>query len=392
MAQVKLFYDHVGNTLTVWFDNPQDEYICEETGDEVVLMKNEAGRVIGFEKLNFSVAKSERLSVAFETVAVWRRFGSLKQRPVRRLLDSNCRVLPAIITSTFIQKYRKSSIWAILPAMVELDVRSMSGVSIVAGISGFHRKSHFWYWPVYSFTVYVRFVIAVAQLEAGRDKRKENRKVQESDQRANSGGADSGCSHSTGPASPEHTRTYTVSGLARLFGLSRSTLLYYDRIGLLPPSGRTSSGYRIYRESDCLRLEGICNYRQAGLALEDIRTILASDGKPHASLIERRLKEIGSEILELKSKQGILFGTLKSMAPDGCPPKVDKEMWVAMLRAAGMDDEAMKRWHTEFEQRAPQGHQEFLLSLGIPKREVHRIRYWSRKAIASEGKEEDSIR
>jgi hypothetical protein len=43
MAQVKLFYDHAGNTLTVWFDNPQDEYICEETGDEVVLMKDKSG-------------------------------------------------------------------------------------------------------------------------------------------------------------------------------------------------------------------------------------------------------------------------------------------------------------------------------------------------------------
>jgi hypothetical protein len=32
MAQVKLFYDHVGHALTVWFDNPQKEYICEETG------------------------------------------------------------------------------------------------------------------------------------------------------------------------------------------------------------------------------------------------------------------------------------------------------------------------------------------------------------------------
>lgn len=69
MAQVKLFYDHEGNTLTVWFDNPQDEYVCEETGDEVVLMKDKSGRVIGFEKLNFSVGKSEQLRVAFETVA-----------------------------------------------------------------------------------------------------------------------------------------------------------------------------------------------------------------------------------------------------------------------------------------------------------------------------------
>jgi len=69
MAQVKVFYDQGGSTLSVWFGDPQDEYVCEETGDEVVLMKDKSGRVIGFEKLNFSVAKSEKLQVAFETVA-----------------------------------------------------------------------------------------------------------------------------------------------------------------------------------------------------------------------------------------------------------------------------------------------------------------------------------
>lgn len=68
MKQVKVFYDRAGNTLTVWFGDPQDEYICEETGDEVVLMKDEAGRVIGFEKLNFSTPEAEHLRLTFETV------------------------------------------------------------------------------------------------------------------------------------------------------------------------------------------------------------------------------------------------------------------------------------------------------------------------------------
>ncbi|MGB7922207.1 MAG: DUF2283 domain-containing protein [Pyrinomonadaceae bacterium] len=68
MEQVKVFYDHTGNTLTVWFGNPQDEYICEETGDEVILMKDQQGRVIGFEKLNFSVPAPEQLRVDLETV------------------------------------------------------------------------------------------------------------------------------------------------------------------------------------------------------------------------------------------------------------------------------------------------------------------------------------
>ena len=70
MEQVKVYYDRAGNTLTVWFGNPQDEYICEETGDEVILMKDKDGRVIGFEKLNFSIPASEQLQVAFEAVSV----------------------------------------------------------------------------------------------------------------------------------------------------------------------------------------------------------------------------------------------------------------------------------------------------------------------------------
>ena len=69
MAHVKVFYDETGNTLTVWFGNPQDEHVCQETGDEVILMKDNSGKVIGFEKLNFMSVKPKHLQVAFETIA-----------------------------------------------------------------------------------------------------------------------------------------------------------------------------------------------------------------------------------------------------------------------------------------------------------------------------------
>lgn len=68
MAQVKVYYDQVGNSLTVWFGEPQQEYVCEETGDEVILMKDKTSQVIGFEKLNFVVPKPSHFQVAFETV------------------------------------------------------------------------------------------------------------------------------------------------------------------------------------------------------------------------------------------------------------------------------------------------------------------------------------
>jgi hypothetical protein len=67
MAEVKVFYDRDGKTLTVWFTERSLEYVCEETGDDVVLMKDRTGRVIGFEKLNFSVPDSDSLHVALET-------------------------------------------------------------------------------------------------------------------------------------------------------------------------------------------------------------------------------------------------------------------------------------------------------------------------------------
>jgi len=67
MAELKVFHDREGGTLTVWFDDPTREHVCEETGDEVVLMKDTAGHVIGFEKLNFSVSESDSLHVALET-------------------------------------------------------------------------------------------------------------------------------------------------------------------------------------------------------------------------------------------------------------------------------------------------------------------------------------
>jgi len=68
MGQMKVFYDKKGNTLTVWFGNPQDEFIAEETGEEVILIMDKNRKVIGFEKLNFMIPSPEKLEIAFEAV------------------------------------------------------------------------------------------------------------------------------------------------------------------------------------------------------------------------------------------------------------------------------------------------------------------------------------
>ena len=59
---------------------------------------------------------------------------------------------------------------------------------------------------------------------------------------------------------------WTVTQLAQRCGLSRSTLLYYESIGLLKPPSRSGGNYRRYGEQDLQRLEQICLYRDAGLS------------------------------------------------------------------------------------------------------------------------------
>jgi hypothetical protein len=67
MEQVKIHHDRLGNTLTVRFGSPEKEYVCEETGDEVILMKDAAGNVIGFEKLNFAASQPDDIQVVFNS-------------------------------------------------------------------------------------------------------------------------------------------------------------------------------------------------------------------------------------------------------------------------------------------------------------------------------------
>jgi len=167
---------------------------------------------------------------------------------------------------------------------------------------------------------------------------------------------------------------FRITELAREFGLSRSTLLYYDHIGLLTPSERSEAGYRLYSQNDRDMLATICSFRQAGLTIDDIRRVLSMEEDVTGVVLQRRMREIGKEIRILQTQQHLLGKMLHVQSLGKLPVTVDKQAWIEMLRAAGMDDAAMRKWHTEFERRAPETHHQFLLALGISEDEALFIR------------------
>ncbi|HSI80282.1 MAG TPA: MerR family transcriptional regulator, partial [Solirubrobacterales bacterium] len=72
----------------------------------------------------------------------------------------------------------------------------------------------------------------------------------------------------------EDATTYTVGRLAALAGITVRTLHHYDEIGLLAPSERSKSGYRLYGPGDVGRLREILTYRELGFGLEEIAALL----------------------------------------------------------------------------------------------------------------------
>jgi len=107
---------------------------------------------------------------------------------------------------------------------------------------------------------------------------------------------------------------------------------------------------------------------------------LASGGRPGAALLKKRMEDAAESMQELRNQQQRLAQMLNRIATGAPPAAVNKQLWIEMLQAAGMDQAAMDRWHAEFERRAPNGHRDFLVSLGIPEEEIARIRQWSQQA------------
>lgn len=63
MAKINLIHDYIGKTLTIHFNDPTTEYISELTDDEIIIMKDKSGKVIGLEILHFDSGPDDSVSL-----------------------------------------------------------------------------------------------------------------------------------------------------------------------------------------------------------------------------------------------------------------------------------------------------------------------------------------
>jgi DNA-binding transcriptional MerR regulator len=133
----------------------------------------------------------------------------------------------------------------------------------------------------------------------------------------------------------------TVGQVAERYGVTVRTLHHYDQIGLLVPSGRTATGYRLYRHSDLERLATMVVYRRLGFPLDEVRQIL--DGGDPIEHLRRQRAAVSSRIDELRGLVRAIDRALESQMND--QPITSDDM--AELFGEGYDEavaEAEQRW------------------------------------------------
>ena len=103
----------------------------------------------------------------------------------------------------------------------------------------------------------------------------------------------------------------TIGALARRSGVPVKTLRFYSDEGLLPPAGRTRSGYRVYAEDAAVRLDLIRTLREAGLGIAAIKAIFARD-MSLAEALRLRLSAVEAHIVSLQQVAAALRAALRS--------------------------------------------------------------------------------
>ncbi|MPW25256.1 MerR family transcriptional regulator [Alkalibaculum sp. M08DMB] len=174
---------------------------------------------------------------------------------------------------------------------------------------------------------------------------------------------------------------YSINHLCKQFSLSRSTLLYYDSIGLLTPFSRGHNNYRRYSQEDIKRLEQICTYRQTGISLEEIKSLLEASEGTIKEVLEKRLNVLNNEAKNIRKQQHLILSILKSEELLKRLQIVEKDILIEILKLAGIDDDDMDRLHAKLEEMSPKGHQIFLEALGVDGEEIKKIRAYANVLI-----------
>ena len=148
------------------------------------------------------------------------------------------------------------------------------------------------------------------------------------------------------PLSVTGERLYRASEFARAAGVTVRALHHYDRLGLLKPSRRTASGYRLYGERDFARLQQIVTLKFIGFPLKQIKDVLERDQNDLATAL-RFQRIILSEKSRRLTQAARAIEEAEAMLAGGAEP--GRETFAKIIEVIEMqnDTDWTKKYYSE---------------------------------------------
>ncbi len=144
-------------------------------------------------------------------------------------------------------------------------------------------------------------------------------------------------------AATKNAKTYKVKEVASIAHTTVRALHHYDALGLLVPSQRSSTGYRLYSDDDLLRLHHIMLWRELGLPLEQIRSILDDPQFDRRSVLLEQREQLVQNAQKANAMVTAIDAALHALEKDepmNLPPLFDG------FDPSAHEDEVRKRWGT----------------------------------------------
>ncbi|OGB22223.1 MAG: hypothetical protein A3I66_17790 [Burkholderiales bacterium RIFCSPLOWO2_02_FULL_57_36] len=142
-----------------------------------------------------------------------------------------------------------------------------------------------------------------------------------------------------------------IGELAKRTGITVRTLHHYDDIGLLAPSARSDSGYRLYDRLDLAKLYRIQVLRRLDLPLSEIQDILAGDGARLPDVVAQQIVGLGRQIAQATEFRNRLL-MLQEQLANKDEPSLDAwlttlEVMATYAKYFSEDELARLRKHSE---------------------------------------------
>jgi len=138
---------------------------------------------------------------------------------------------------------------------------------------------------------------------------------------------------------------HLVREFAKLTRVTVRTLHYYDRIGLLKPSLARPNGYRVYTDTDLLKLQQIVTLKFMGFSLEEIKRLLESKGYEAAKSLRVQAEAVKDEIARLREASRAIAEVLARLEKDG---RIHRQKLIKIMEVIQMGEDVKKAWHEKF--------------------------------------------